>query len=474
MPQSNEIPSVSRKALQINLDPSIFGSFAEIGGGQEVARNFFQAGGASGTIAKTISAYDKQYSDAIYCKDKSSKRYVSRERLELMLDTEYHELTGLLSETKVAGQRFFAFADTVSTLNYKKDNISHGWMGVKFQLSENNAPNQVILHVRLFENDGLLQQNTLGILGVNLLYACFYNWDRPNSFLLSLFDNLDTDRLAITMIHMSGPELSYVDNRLLGVQLVKNGAVNAIMFDRYGNVQEPDDMLYKKNVLIFRGSFRPITYVSVDMLKSSFSLFKKDEDYDKYNTLPLCEITLNNLLQEGDFDERDFLDRVDLLNEMGQNVMVSNFREFYKLVDYLSQFRIIKARLVIGIETFEKVMQPIYYNHLKGGIVEALGKLFPNNVKVYIYPALEPGSEQVKTIHSLTFPIQTKYLFQHLTENRLILDIPNMNRRFLQVSSFEILEKIRAGIHEWEKDVPVFIANRIKERKLFGYKSDHV
>lgn len=474
MPLSNEIPSVSRKALQINLDPSIFGSFAEIGGGQEVARNFFQAGGASGTIAKTISAYDKQYSDAIYCKDKSSKRYVSRERLELMLDTEFHELTGLLSETKLDGQRFFTFADTVSTLNFRKDNISHGWMGVKFQLTENNAPNQVILHVRLFENDGLLQQNTLGILGVNLLYACFYNWDRPNSFLLSLFDNLDTDRLAITMIHMSGPELSYVDNRLLGVQLVKNGAVNAIMFDRFGNVQEPDDMLYKKNVLIFRGSFRPVTYVSVDMLKSSFSLFKKDEDYDKYNTLPLCEITLNNLLQEGDFDERDFLDRVDLLNEMGQNVMVSNFREFYKLVDYLSQFRIIKARLVIGIETFEKVMQPIYYNHLKGGIVEALGKLFPKNVKVYIYPALQPGSEQVKTIQSLNFPIQTKYLFQHLTENRLILDIPNMNRRFLQVSSFEILEKIRTGNHEWEKDVPVFIANRIKERKLFGYKSDHV
>ena len=474
MPFSNEIPSVSRKALQINLDPTIFGSFAEIGGGQEVARNFFQAGGASGTIAKTISAYDKQYSDAIYCKDRSSKRYVSRERLELMLNAEYEELTGLLNETKPAGQRFFAFADTVSTLNFKKDNISHGWMGVRFQLTENNAPNQVILHVRLLENDGILQQNTLGILGVNLLYACFYFWDRPNSFLLSLFDNLAKDRLAITMIHMSGPELSYVDNRLLGVQLVKNGAVSAIMFDRYGNVQEPDDMLYKKNVLIFRGSFRPVTFVSVDMLKSSFSLFKKDEDYDKFNTLPLCEITLNNLLHEGDLNERDFLDRVDLLNEMGQNVMVSNFREFYKLVDYLSQFRIIKARLVIGIETFEKVMQAVYYSELKGGIVEALGKLFPKNVKMYVYPALQEDTKGVKTTQSLVFPPETMHLFRHLMENRLILDIKNMNRRFLKIYSHEVLDKIQKNDPRWENDVPVFIAKRIKERKLFGYKSDHV
>jgi len=461
--------TVSRKALEINLNPTIFGSFAEIGGGQEVARNFFQAGGASGTIAKTISAYDKRYSDAIYCKDRSSKRYVSRERLELMLAAEYNELEGLLSESKQPGIRFFAFANTVSTLNYRKDNISHGWMGVRFQLHENSEPNQVILHVRLFENDNLLQQNTLGILGVNLLYACYYLWEWPNSFLQSLLDNLDTDRIAITMIHMSGPELSYVDNRLLGVQLVKNGMTPAIMFDRQGNVQEPDDMLYKKNVLVFRGSFRPVTYVSVDMLKASYSLFKKDEDYDKYNTLPLCEITLNNLLSEGEIDERDFLDRVDLLNEMGQNVMVSSFREFYKLVHYLTQFRIIKMRVVIGIETFKKVMSMRYYNKLKGGIIEALGMLFPENMKMYIYPALEEGSNRLITIQDLQFPLETGFLFKHLTANRKILEITNINTRFLKIYSHEVLDKIRKGNEEWRKDVPVFIAQRISEKKLFGY-----
>lgn len=469
MAEPNEILTVNRKALEINLNQTIFGSFAEIGGGQEVARNFFQAGGASGTIAKSISAYDKRYSDAIYCKDKSSKRYVSRERLELMLEAEFAELTSLLAASSNPELRFFAFADTVSTLNYKKDNISHGWLGVKFQLHPQSEPNQVIIHVRLYENDALLQQNTLGVLGVNLLYACFYYWQRPNSFLLSLMDNLANDRVAVTMMHMSGPELAYVDNRLLGVQLVKNGMTNAIMFDRFGNVQEPDDMLYKKNVLIFRGSFRPVTYVSVDMLKSSYALFKKDEDYDKYNTLPLCEITLNNLLQEGDFDERDFLDRVDVLNEMGQNVMVSNFREFYKLVNFMSQFRIIKMRVVIGIETFIKVMHPKYYSNLRGGIVEALGNLFPGNAKMYIYPALEKGTSRLITIKDLVFPVETTHLFAHLAANRKILDIPGVNPAYLQIYSHEVLEKIRNADPNWEKDVPAFVVKRIKDRKLFGY-----
>jgi len=470
MPEQPSNNSIRRKALEINLNPTIFGSFAEIGGGQEVARQFFQAGAASGTIAKTISAYDKRYSDALYCPDKSLKRYVSRERLELMLETEYEELTGLLNENATPGLRFFAFADTVSTLNYRKDNISHGWLGVCFQLTEGGQPNQIILHVRLFENDNLLQQNTLGVLGVNLLYACYYFWQRPNAFLQSLLDDLDTDRLAITMIHMSGPELSYVDNRLLGVQLVKNGVAPAIMFDRYGQVQEPEDMLYKKNILVFRGSFRPVTYVSVDMLKSSFALFKKDEDYDKLNTLPMCEITLNNLLQEGELDERDFLDRVDLLNEMGQNVMVSNFKEFYKLVEYLSQFRIIKMRVVIGIDTFKKVMDPAYYQNLKGGILTAMGKLFPENMKMYVYPALSGDGKELCTIDSLKFPDKTLHLLEHLRTNRLILDIPNSNKKYLTIQAHRVLEKLRTGDPSWLNDVPVFVSKRIIRKRLFGYQ----
>lgn len=469
MTGASEILATNSKALQINLDSTIYGSFAEIGGGQEVGRNFFHAGGASGTIAKTISAYDKSYSDAFYCKGRSAKRYVSRERLLLMLDAEYEELTRLLQHKVKSETRFFTFADTVSTLNYFKDNVSHGWMGVRFQLRQGGNYNQVILHVRLLENDNVLQQNTLGILGVNLIYACFYLFDRPNAFLQSLMDNLSSDRLAITMIHMSGPELSYVDNRLLGVQLVKNGMTKAIMFDRYGDVQEPDDMLYKKNVLLFRGSFRPVTYVTTDMLKTSYSLFKKDEDYDKSNTLSLCEITLNNLFEKDDFDERDFLERVDLLNEMGQHVMVSNFREFYKLVSYLSQFRTIKLRLVIGLDTFEKVMDESYYADLKGGILEALGKLFPDNVKVYLYPVLNPVTNKQLQSQDLKWEVQVKHLYQHLLENRKIIDIQEAHPQFLSIRSHEVLEMLRLGDSNWETHVPVFIAKRIKARKLFGY-----
>jgi len=471
MTPQQEILPINRKALTINLDSSVYGSFAEIGGGQETARNFFQAGGASGTIAKTISAYDKSYSDAVYCKQKSSKRYVSRERLELMLDAEYGELTGLLTKSDQPGRRYFSFAETVSTLNYYKDNISHGWMGVRFQLTEGGIHNEVILHVRLLENDNVLQQNTLGILGVNLIYACYYFWDRPNAFLQSLLDNLSRDRIAITMINMSGPELSYVDNRLLGVQLVKNDMTKAIMFDRYGHVQEPDDMLYKKNVLIFRGSFRPVTYVTTDMLKTSFGLFKKDEDYDKSNTLPLCEITLNNLYDQNEFDERDFLDRVDLLNEMGQNVMVSNFKEFYKLVGFMSQFRIIKMRLVIGLDTFEKVMDESYYTNLKGGILEALGKLFPENVKVYLYPVLDEKTGKPISSKDLVFDQHVRFLFEHLNVNRKILDIPKAKRKFLTIKSHEVLEMLHNNDGNWETKVPSFIAERIKNRKLFGYSA---
>jgi hypothetical protein len=472
MSGTKEALTIHRKALEINLDPTIFGSFAEIGGGQEVARNFFQAGGASGTIAKTISAYDKTYSDAIYSKHEISKRYVSRERLEQMLAFEYDELLSFLDQSRKPGTRFFAFANTVSTLNYKKDNISHGWLGLRFQLREKAEPNQVIIHVRLRENDNLLQQNTLGVLGVNLIYACFYLWERPNSFLQSLLDNLSTDRVEITMVNMSGAELSYVDNRLLAVQLVKNDMTNAIMFDRFGEVQEPDDMLYKKNALVFRGSFRPVNYVSIDMLKTSFCLFKKDEDYDKHNTIPICEITLNNLLSEGDFDEKDFLNRVDLLNEMGQNVMVSNFREFYKLVDFMTQFRVIKVRLVIGIQTFSKVMNEKYYTHLKGGILEALGQLFPHNVKIYIYPVLDENSGELIRIRDLCVQPAVCHLLNHLIDNRLILDVPNVNTKHLGINPTEIPDLIRHHADNWETMVPVFIAKRIKERKLFGYSSD--
>jgi hypothetical protein len=463
-----EILSAHRKALLINLDPTTYGTFAEIGGGQEVARTFFQAGAASGTVAKTISAYDKSFSDHLY-NENNPGRYVSEARLMKMLGKEYSDLEGLLKATRGDSSRFFVFANTVATLNFKKDNMCHGWIGVRFQLESCALPNDVIMHIKLLENDSLLQQSTLGILGVNLLYACFTYHQRPIRFLQSLMENLSSDRLEITMIRMSGSELNYVDNRLLAVQLVKNGMAKAIMFDRHGKVQEPADMLFQKNVLAFRGSFRPITYVGFDMLKTSFSIFKKDEDYDKYNTLAFCEMTLSNLLEEGNLDEWDFLNRVDILNGMGQNVMVSNYREFYKLVEYFSQFRIKKLRVVIGILTFMKVLDERYYADLKGGILEALGKLFPDNLKLYVYPALDLNSHKLITSRNLLLHDDLKHLYDYLITARKIIDIPNAKKDWLHIFPHDVVDKIKKGDKEWEKMVPVYVSNYIKAHRVFGY-----
>ena len=458
--------STKRKALDINLTSGIYGTLAEIGGGQEVARAFFQAGGASGTIAKSISAYDKTFSDHLYNNNQPG-RYVSKDRLELMLESEFNQLDEILHNNKQEDTCYFSFADTVETLNYSKSNQGQGWLGVQFQLNVNEAPNKVIIHVNLNENDQLLQQYTLGTLGVNLIYACYNYYKSPNTFLQSLLDSLDTDRADINLISMSGPDLDYVDNRLLSVQLVKNGMTKATMFDKDGTVLQPADMLYKKNVLAFRGSFRPITYAGLDMLKTSFELFRKDKMYNSENTISVCEITVNNLLYEGDFDEKDFLDRVDLLNAVGLNVMISNFREYYKLSEYFSQFKIQKLRIVMGASTLVNIFNKEYYKDMKGGIMEAFGKLFYNNIKLYIYPAIIENSSQLLTTGNIEMPKGLKHLYKHLVCNRMIVDVPNADRDTMKIYSRKVYDLIQAKDKTWESMVPGFVATIIRERQLF-------
>ncbi len=465
-----EVFDTNRKALFINLDDTIYGSFAEIGGGQEVARCFFQSGGASGTVAKTISAYDMVFSDTMYGKTPEG-RYVSESRLMQMLDLEYNNLVKVLSNKRTPDTRYFAFANTVTTLNYQKTNQGHGWIGVRFQLKPNSRPNDVILHVKLLENDNLLQQKTLGVLGVNLIYACFYNYQYPNSFLKSLVELNLEDRIEIDMISMHGPELDYVDNRLLAVQLVKNNMTTVTMFDRYGNVKPPSELLYKKNVMLLRGSFRPITYVGFDMLKSGFGLFKKEIGFDKENTIVLCEMTLKNLIEEGVFDERDFLDRVDILCGMGQNVMITNFKEFYKVSSWFANYQIKNIRMVIGALTFRKILEKHYYKHLKGGILEAFGRLFTENLKVYLYPGREKQTHNILTTENMPMEDDVKFLYQHLMESGLIIDIPNYRKEILPFFSYKVLAKLNANDPEWETMVPRYVSSFIKNKNLFGYGS---
>ena len=463
---SREILSTKQKALRTNIESDVYGTLAEIGGGQEVARAFFQAGGASGTLAKSISAYDKTFSDALY-NNNNVGRYVSEDRLIKMLNSEYDDLLNIISEQRDPKTAFFTFADTVETLNYKKTNQGQGWMGVRFQGSNRNKPNEVIIHFRLLENDALLQQYTLGTLGVNLIFACFHFSDDPNTFLQSLMDNLDKYRIDINMIRMKGPDLDYIDNRLLGVQLVKNGMTHAVMFDKDGNVQQPADMLYKKDIIAIRGSFRPITYVGFDMIKTSVERLKEEGIYSDENTITICEITMRNLLASGEFDERDFLARVDILNGMGQNVMVSNYMYFYRLTNFFNSFKIGNLRVVVGVPTMRNLVLKKYYKDLRGGLMEAFGQLFAENVKLYVYPLIE--NDKIYTGRFIKVDHDIFYLYQHLLYNDKIVDLENIDRRWQGIFARKVLLKIQNGELGWEETMPKYIAEFIKQNKLFGY-----
>jgi hypothetical protein len=468
-----EVLSPSNKALKINLDHSIFGTIAEIGGGQEVAREFFRAGGASRTVAKSVSAYDKNFSDAFY-KAKSG-RYVSEARLNKMLDTEYSEVVDILKKERGSSTRFFAFANTVETINYKKNNQGHGWIGIRFQHNAQSEPNDVILHTILHEKDTFLQQGTLGILGINLIYACYFYNDNSDDFLTSLMDTLSPGRLEINMISISGPVFENYDNRLLSVKLVKHGMTPVSVFDRNGHVQQPGDMLFNKDVMVLRGSFRPVTYLELDMLKSGFALFKKEinEDHPWKNetSVVLCEITLNNLLDEGKFQEKDFLDRVDLLNGMGQNVMITNFKEFYRLSAYFSQFKINLLRMILGADILKKVLDEKYYSDLKGGVLEAFGQLFGNHVKLYIYPYFQAKLKSSVHSKNIAVPENLKKLYEYLLDNKKILDISTQKTIATPDSSKKVAEMIKKNTKGWESLVPVYISENIIKKGLFGHKT---
>jgi hypothetical protein len=384
-----------------------------------------------------------------------------------MLNKEYSDLTEILVDEKHNDTLFFAFANTVEILNYHKTNQAHGWMGVRFQYSSREKPNEVLVHFNLLENDALLQQYTLGSLGVNLIYACFHHVFYPNSFMQSIMDNLDSHRVEIDMVSMKGPDLDYVDNRLLGVQLVKNGMTNVVMFDSSGNIAQAADLVYKKDIIAIRGSFRPITHVGFDMVRTSKQMLEREGNYKDETSLLLCEITMRNLFSSGELDERDFLARVDLLTGMGLNVMVSNYMYFYRISEYFNQFTINRLRMVIGVPTLKNLVQKQYYADLKGGVMEAFGRLFAQNVKLYVYPLLE--NKRLQTGKLLNVDEELFYLYQHLLNNEQIIDLENVDRAFQGIFTRDVLKMIQNGDPGWEEMMPNFVANQIKTNKLFGY-----
>jgi hypothetical protein len=464
--------STQEKALRINLSRAVYGSFAEIGAGQEVAANFFKVGGASGTVAKTISAYDMKFSDAIYGQ---CERYVCEDRLQSMLDKEYELLPERLSH-RINATQFFAFADTMEVLNYERTNQGNGWMGLRFQLQPGTEPNDCVVHIKMHDNDPLQQQFALGILGVNLLYGCMFLAE-PEAIMMSLLDGLSTRRIEIDTFRLSGPDFKMVDNRLMALKLVKNGFTKAAMFGPDGTVLQPSEILYKKNVLVLRGRFRPVTHVNVDMLLAARRHFKNEPDVDRSRMVVLTELTLNDLSPDGNIDEKDFLARADIICSLGQTVLVSNYFEYYRLVDYLSKItRGKKIGIILGIYALQKIFEEKTYENIRGGIMESFGALFGTNVKLYIYPAWRKDSKDLFTLKDFAeaLPVNLRSLFRYLVENNKLEDINNANVSNLHIISDNVLAMIKKGDQGWEKFVPRKVQEAIKEHNLFEYQQQVV
>ena len=465
--RQSQILDTRDKALGINLDLCRYGTFAEIGAGQEVVRWFFRVGGAAGTIAKSISAYDMTVSDAYYG---ACERYVCRQRLQSMLDHEYEQTVAQLREARGDRTAFFAFADTVSARNYKGTNECHGWMGVRFQAHPGDQDSQTIIHVRMLDSDNALQQEALGIVGVNLLYgACFLHHE-PEQLLESLLDNLSVQRIEIDIIEFSGIAFRHVDNRVMSLKLVQLGLSNAAMFAANGTMLQPSEVLYKKAILVERGSFRPVTHVNVDMLRGAYEKFSREPGVRREDVVQLTEITMNNLMSGGELDYGDFLARIDLLAAVGMTVLISNYFEYYRLTAYLARYTKQRIGITMGAASLRELFDEKWYTHLEGGILESFGRLFKNDLKLYIYPLLDPATGDLTAVQNLRVAPNLRKLYEYLVDRGCIEQLSDFHDNYLSIFSRDVLQKIRGGDADWEDMVPPEVAELIKCRGFFGYR----
>ncbi len=460
-----------QKALEINLDDSLYGTLAEIGAGQEVARYFFKVGAAAGTIAKTMSAYDKVVSDDIYGVEPSG-RYVCESRLYKMLDHEWELMDKRLRSLR-PDTNFFVFADTVATLNYQRTIKGDGWLGIRFQLKPGGLPNDLVLHVKLLDNDTQLQQQAVGILGVNLVYACFRYHDDPETLLISLIDGLH-GRVAIDMVRLTGADFEHLDNRLLSLWLVKHGLTEVAMFGPDKQNVHASEFLYKKHLLVVRASFRPPTNLEVDMIKKGFDQFRQEPEVDVVKTFVLSEITLGNLTADGALDEKDFLDRTELLCALGQTVIVSSCEEYQQLIAYLADYKFQNLGIVLRAHRLLEFLSEKYYANMDGSLLAAFGEVFSRKVRVYVYPSHQEGSEELMVAENLPVPEGFKFLYRHLLGNRQIVDIQNFNLDVMHIFASDVLAAIRQGDTGWEPETPKKVADLVKEKFLFGYPCEKV
>ncbi len=480
--------TTNRKALTVNLDNGLYGTFAEIGAGQEVSRHFFVAGGAAGTIAKSMSAYDMKFSDEIYGK---AKRYVSRDRLIQMMEHEYRLLDERLHDPRGAETSFFVFANTVSARNYRGTNECHGWMGLRFQRKPLEEPNDIIVHVRMLDESNMLQQDALGIFGVNMIHAGLFLHGDPDAFIASLNDNLEGNRIEVDMIEFNGKSFESYNNRVLSLKLVEAGLTNAVMFAAGNAVLQPSEILHKKALLVERGSFRPVTKVNVDMLESAGAQFLQLPKVQGQKVEVAMEITMSTLKQEGRIDYEDFLNRTDIINSLGYSVIISNYFEFFRLAAYFRRYTPMPIGIVLGINTLTQILDETYYENLEGGILEAFGRLFKENVKLYIYPmnasgynayqnrmdsaTLEQvmddnplGKDVLITAENIQIADHLKGLYEYLLENGFIEPIRSHTEENMNILSRFVIEKIQKGDDSWKDLVPDAVAKHISTHGLWG------
>ena len=470
----NRSLNTTQKAQAINFDRNKYGTFAEIGAGQEVVRWFFRVGGAAGTIAKSMSAYDMAISDAIYGK---SQRYVSQNRLTHMLEHEYKLLHERLAEERGVESRFFVYANTIAARSFSRQQDGLGWMGIRFQGNPGQEPNDIIIHVRLLDEDNLKQQEAVGIIGVNLVHAALEYTQEPHKILSSIKENLEPWRAEVGMARFTGPDYEDVDNRLIALELVKQGLAKATLFNVSGEVVHPTEVLYGKSIIVERGSFRPVTHTTLHMLQSAMAQFVQEPNVQGEKVTVLFEMTLHNLRDSGEIDERDFLDRVDILGTVGEefsenyHVMVSNYAEYYRLAAYLLRYTKEPIGVAMGVPTLKELFEEKYYAELDGGILESFGRMFKNDLRLYVYPTGGQGGNIVNA-RNLKVPDHLQGLFEYLMGNGFIRRIEDYREDYLSIFSRDALEKIRSGDDNWESMVPERVVALIKERGLLGYNTN--
>jgi hypothetical protein len=462
------LPTGTRqKALALNLDKTKYGTIAEIGAGQEVARWFFLVGGAAGTVAKSVSAYDMAVSDAMYG---PAQRYVSRQRLQAMLEHEFAQLLERLGPAKGDSTAFFAFADTVATRSYTRHDNGRGWMGVRFQTRPREAPSDVIVHVNLKDSTAARQQEALGVLGINLIHGTHFRHAEPEGLIGSLMDELSRERVDVDMIKLAGPAFDGVDNRLMSLQLVEQGLTDAAMFTAAGEVVQPSEVLYKKPILVERGSFRPVTKLTLDLLEGARAQFLEEPEVKGQEPVVLMEMTLGGLgAGAPSVDHVDFLARADILGVLGYDVLISRFEAYYQLADYLAEYTDRMIGIALGVPSLTKIADEQYYADLGGGMLESAGRLFKRSVRVYAYPLLDTASGRIDTVETQPVKAAWRHLRNFLLETGHLVPIRRYDESLLSIRTTDVLARIQSGDAAWEGMVPPVVAQTIKTKRLFGY-----